>query len=355
VDFSGYLIIVVAVVLTGALLFFGVILGPGLDLGRLLEFANFSGPEGQDTWPKTENLLYLFLLGLLLPAYTVTGFDAPAQTSEETVDPTRNVPRGIVRSVIVSGVAGWVMLATVVLAIPNMDDAAAMGDESFLWIMRQIVPEPLRTTLYVGLITGMYLCGLATLMSVSRLTFGFARDGGLPMSRALRRIGTRQTPAVAIWACASAAALFAVCIAYETIAAVCAAFLYIAYVLPIALGLLAHNRTWTKMGPWHIGGWYRPLAVVAVLGCIGLIIIGMQPPNEIAVWIVAAMLLGLLGLWFGYMQRHFPGPPAEVLLQLRSIESWATEQSMPGDVPVLQDQKITVNPLGDAIHFEPLE
>jgi amino acid transporter len=324
VDFSGYLILVVAVVLTVTMLVFGG--ASGFDLGRLVTFTNYSGEAG-NTWPATADLVWLFALGLLLPAYTVTGFDAPAQTAEETVDPHRNVPRGIVRSVLVSGVAGWIMLAAIVLAAPDLGVCASKGDEGVLWIVGEVAPQPLQTMLYVGLIAAMYLCGLATLTSASRLTYAFARDGGLPLSRALRRIGKHQTPFVAIWTSAAAATLFAVCIAYETIAAVCAGFLYIAYVLPIALGLVAYDRTWTRMGPWHIGGWYRPLAVVSVLGCVGLIIIGMQPPNEIAGWIVGTMVLGLVALWFGWMSRHFPGPPPEVLLQLRELDTPAKQRS----------------------------
>ena len=36
-------------------------------------------------WPRTESLGWLFALGLLLPAYTITGFDASAHVAEETV------------------------------------------------------------------------------------------------------------------------------------------------------------------------------------------------------------------------------------------------------------------------------
>ena len=65
-------------------------------------------------WPNAVPLWVAFALGLLLPAYTITGFDASAHTSEETVGASRNVPRGIVRSVLASGIAGWVMLMAVV-------------------------------------------------------------------------------------------------------------------------------------------------------------------------------------------------------------------------------------------------
>ncbi len=73
----------------------------------------------------------------------------------------------------------------------------------------------------------MFLCALATLTSVSRLTWAFARDGGLPGSQVLGRIGKHGTPSAAIWAVAAVVAFFSVAVSYEAIAAVCAAVLYL--------------------------------------------------------------------------------------------------------------------------------
>ena len=69
----------------------------------------------------------LFALGALLPAYTITGFDASAHAAEETVGASASVPRGIVRSVLVSGVAGWVLLGAVVLAAPSLSRRRGAG------------------------------------------------------------------------------------------------------------------------------------------------------------------------------------------------------------------------------------
>jgi amino acid transporter len=322
-DFSGYLILVVSTALTVALLVYGVLLGVGFDVDRLVSFANYSGqPEEEPVWPRTDNIAWLFLLGLLLPAYTVTGFDASAQTSEETIGAAHEVPRGIVRAVLVSGLAGWLMLAAIVLAAPDMDRAANQGDQSFFWILGEVLPDPLLTSLLAGIAVAQYLCGLATMTSASRMAYAFARDGGLPWSRLLRRVSqTHQAPSVAIWTIAGTALLFALSIRYATIAAVCAIFLYLSYVLPTAAGLLAHGRTWTRMGPWQIGRWYRPLAALCVMGCLVLIVIGLQPLNDIAVWVVGCGLVVLAGLWFGYKRHHFPGPPHEIMLQLRQTET----------------------------------
>lgn len=319
-DWSGYLIVVVSAALTLALLIFGLA-AVGFHPERLIAFANYSGlPSGDNpVWPRTENRLWLFALGLLLPAYTLTGFDASAHTAEETLDAAHSVPRGIVRAVWVSGLAGWILLAALVLAIPDLEEAAAAGEQSFFLILARTIPPMPRVALYGGIVAAQYLCGLATLTSASRMTYAFARDGGLPFSTILKRVSpTRRCPSAAIWTAAALSASFAVAIPYEANAAICAVFLYLSYVLPAALSLRAHGSTWTRMGPWHVGRCYRPMALLSVLGCCLLLIIGVQPPNDLAVWIVGGCVWVLIVLWWTHMRRHFPGPPSAILHMLRS-------------------------------------
>lgn len=326
-DLSGYWIMLVAAVLTCVLL----LNASSFEPARLITFTNYSGlptPE-KPVWPASSSLLWLFALGFLLPAYTITGFDASAHTSEETIGASHNVPRGIVRSVLVSGLAGWVMLSAVVLAMPSLDQAAAQGDQVFFWTINSVLSESTATVLYVCIALAQYLCGLATVTSASRMIYAFARDDGLPFSYYLRHVSPRfRTPPAAIWAAATGAVLFTVYTpVYSTITVVCVIFLYISYVLPTALGFFAHGRSWTRMGPWHLGCWYKPLAVISVLGCLGLIVIGMQPPNEQAMYAVAGFLALLAVVWFGLARQYFPGPPAGVTGQ-RLAEIEAAEQAV---------------------------
>src|SRR5262245_36366027 len=196
-DFSGYWILLVSAALTAGLLAFA----PGVDPSRLWTFANFSGSAGGGVWPETEALVLLFALGALLPAYTITGFDASAHAAEETVGASASVPRGIVRSVLVSGIAGWILLSTAVLAAPSLSGAAAQGEGAFLWMVRGVLPRSLAVLLCAGIVLAQYLAGLATVTSASRMAYAFARDGGLPFSTAVRWVcPRRRSPAVAIWA-----------------------------------------------------------------------------------------------------------------------------------------------------------
>jgi len=305
-DFNGWWTLIVSAALAALLLMFA----PGLNPSRLVEFQNFSGAAGGDIWPNCSNLAYLFALGLLLPAYTISGFDASAHVAEETQDATRRVPEAIVRAVMVSGVAGWALLSAVVLAAPSLEQAAAQGSGSFLWIVWSVLPAPLALAATDAVIVAQYLCGLATVTSASRMTFAFARDGGLPFSHSLKQVSHRtRTPGLAIWGVAGASVLFTVYTpVYSTITAVCTIFLYISYVLPAALGAV-HGGQALAGADWNLGRWYRPLAALSVVGCLALIAIGMQPPNQRALHVVGGMALVLVIAWYTFERRRFPGPP----------------------------------------------
>jgi amino acid transporter len=319
-DFSGWWILLVSVLLTAALL----IWAPSFEPQRLITFHNFSGtPHPSPVWPASNSLIWLFALSLLLPAYTITGFDASAHAAEETRCAARSVPRGIVRSVWVSGLFGWWMLGAVVLAMPSIEGAAAQGSDAFFYTLRSVVPSAVTSALLVGIVIAQYLCGLATVTSASRMAFAFARDGGLPLSQHLRWVSpTCRTPPWSIWAVCVAAFLFTLYTpVYSTITAVCVTLLYISYVLPTAIGVVAHGRWWTHFGPWHLGRWFRPLGVVSVVTCASLIVIGMQPPNERAIYVVGGMTVVLVMLWGIWTRHTFSGPP---LGELRAT-SWAEE------------------------------
>ncbi|MBL9172740.1 MAG: amino acid permease [Verrucomicrobiales bacterium] len=310
-DLSGWLILGVATLMTVSLL----MSTPHFEWSRLWTFTNFSGlPEGSPAFPRQNSLPWLFALGLMLPAYTITGFDASAHTSEETLDAAHNVPRGIVRSVWVSGLFGWVMIGALLLAAPDVAAGAAKGGEVVPWILRSTLGGAWAVTLLSGIVLAQFLCGLAAMTSASRMTFAFARDGGLPGSGWLRRVNPKtQSPSVAVWTTAGAGVAFTLFVPYSTIAAICTVLLYISYVLPVAAGFWAHGRTWTRFGPWQLGIWFRPLAAVSVAGCLFLLVIGVQPPNQLALYVVGGVAALLAVVWFGLERRRFRGPPRMTL------------------------------------------
>ena len=326
-DFSGYLIFVVAVLLTLTMLFWGAT----LDLSRLSQFVNNTGEPGGGFYPEPRSALMALLLGMLYPLYTITGFDASAHTAEETVNARRTVPRGIIHSVLWSLIFGFVMAASFLLAMPDPAAAAKEGGNAWFGLFDGLpAPAPLKHLLAVGIVVANYCCALAGLTSTSRMVFAFARDGGLPFSRALRRVSpTYRTPVAAIWASAVlaiAATLYSP--AFNALAVGCALFLYISYAMPVAAGLLAEGRTWTEFGPFRLGAWSKPVAAVVVLGVVVLAYVGIQPPFDILINYAVGLLVLLLVIWFGFERRRFQGPPVGEMIRKRQAEIRAAEAAV---------------------------
>lgn len=331
IDFSGYLILVFAVILTATMLYGA----PHLDFARLVSFTNFSGSPGGGVVPQNGSPFYLFMLALLYPLYTITGFDGSAHTSEETVNARRNVPRGIINSILWSAIFGVVMASSFVLAMPDTGKAAAQGGNVILNLMASLaVPAALKDIIYVAIVLANFLCALAGVTSTSRMVYAFSRDGGLPGSKWLKKVDHKhRSPVAAIWTTAVlsiAATLYSP--AFAALAAGCAMFLYISYAMPILAGLFAEGKTWTEFGPFRLGAFSKPLAVISTVGGIVIIYIGTRPPNDI----LDSYFIGLLGvmaiIWFGIARTRFPGPPiGEAAVAARAAEIAAEEQALGAD------------------------
>ncbi|WP_374338153.1 amino acid permease [Leeia sp.] len=306
-DLSGYLIFVVALVLTVSLLAFSK---TPLDFSRLFTFTNLAGSEGS-WWPQNANSGMVFLSGLLLTVYTITGFDASAHTSEETHNASENVPKGILRSVMWSALFGYIMICSFVLVMPDIPKGVAQG-AGFLSSLLDTVPHGLKVALGIGLFVVNYICGLACLTSTSRMMYAFARDGGLPASHTLKQVHHHyRTPVTAIWV--SAALAFVATLygdAFVVLSTGCAVFLYISYVMPVAAGIFAEGKTWTTKGPFNLGSWSKPIAVLATLGGATLVFVGVQPPNDKVLYLTLGLCAVMLVFWWALGERNrFKGPP----------------------------------------------
>jgi amino acid transporter len=253
---------------------------------------------------------YACLVGLLQAQWTFTGYDASAHAAEETVGAQQAAPKGIVHSVLVSGVAGMVMLSAITIAIRDLPSAAAQHDDAFRYIILSALGGRLGNLLVWMVIGAMWFCGLSSVTSNSRMLFAFARDGGLPGARLLSKVSERfRTPAWAVWACVATAFLLALWSkAYSGIVSISTIGLYAAYGLPIALALRARRQQRCGRGPWSLGKW-SSLVNAAALGWIGFItVLFMLPPNE---WtgVTFGGLMALLALYYlAWARRHFRGP-----------------------------------------------
>jgi amino acid permease (GABA permease) len=264
---------------------------------------------------------YVALLGLLLAQYTLTGYDASAHMTEETQQAARSGPRGIVNSIVVSLVAGWVLLFGLTFAI---QDYTGELNSSTNVPPAQIFLDALGTSgaeaLLLIVIGAQFFCGMASVTANSRMIYAFSRDGALPGSRLWHRIDPRtQTPNNAIWLGTVGAFLFGLpalwnSTAFAAVTSVSVIGLYLSYVIPVYLRLRQGEEF--ERGPWHLGRWSRPIGLIAV-GWTALISVLFMLPTTSPIKagnfnytsVAITVVLGFAGIWWFASARHwFTGP-----------------------------------------------
>ncbi len=185
-DFSATVHILGVVIVVGALLW----LGRSQPVSFLAHTGFTTRADGNTTLG--------FANGLVLSMFTFTGYDASAHLAEETHDPARRTPWGILMSVGVSAVAGYLLLASITLAIRDLP--AIAGDKhAALAVMRTALGDGFGRMAMGLALAAMWFCGLSSVTSASRTLYAFSRDRGLPFSSFVARVGTKtRTPTVAI-------------------------------------------------------------------------------------------------------------------------------------------------------------
>jgi amino acid transporter len=336
-DISGYIIFVTTAALVIACLYYA----PSLDFSRLWTFTNYSGEAGGNVFPQSDNMGYLFLLCLLLPVYTITGYDASAHTSEETMKAAHSVPEGIVSATMWSSLIGWVMICAIMLAIPDMAVGAKQGWTVFYETMNAILPPTLKNIIYVGILITQLLCGLATVTSASRMLFAFSRDDGMPVgSKALASVSPKyRTPVVAIWTAAILEIIYVFAAQFVSVGGTnlytivvnsTLVFLFLSFSIPLVLGLFTYGTAkWPNPGPWAMStGVYKLVTVLSVVGMAVIFYIAIQPPNDKVLWIVLGFLALAAVLWFAVENRRFQGPPIGDQIAKRAAAIAAAERAV---------------------------
>jgi amino acid transporter len=301
--------------------------------------------------------LYVGLIGLLNAQYTLTGFDASAHMSEETHDAERSAPRGIIWSVIISIIAGFILLVAMNVGItPDKvflgADGSTMVDgyahalafqaatgvaPAQIWI--DAIGQTGGLFILLIVIGAQFYCGMSSVTANSRMIYAFARDGAIPGSRFWHRINHRtRTPTNSIWLAAGGAFLLGLPylwspVAYFAVTSIAVVGLYVAYVAPVFLRLRAGSRF--KEGPWTLGRWSRPVGIVATLWVVFIFFLFMLPQvlpfwDNGPVWanlnytpVVFLVVLGGAALWWAVSAKNwFHGPKVQgTSAELAAIEA----------------------------------
>ena len=258
----------------------------------------------------------VFVLGLLQAQWTYTGYDASAHVAEETVMARLNSAWGVFLSVAVSAVVGYALLLVLTWSIPKGDVAATANDAyPVLHVAYGNLPAALGHVVAVIIGVAMWLCGLASITSMARMWYAFARDDGMPGAPYLKRVHpTLRTPVWSIVVTSALAVLITVyAAAYSVVTSISTITLYLAYVIPIYLNWRNRRRgrgehTTPVTAPWTLGRAGAAVNVIAIAWVVVITIVFALPPNELVLWtmVLTAAILGMYWRWSA--RRRFAGP-----------------------------------------------
>jgi amino acid transporter len=278
--------------------------------------------------------LYVFLIGMLLAQYTLTGYDASAHMTEETERADVAGPRGVYRSVVISVIFGYILLLGVWYAMQGQvgyDAAAefqvdATGNIAApAQIFLDATSKGLATFMLLIVVGAQFFCGMASVTANSRMIYAFSRDGALPGSKYWHTINKRtRTPTNGIWLAVALSWILVApafwlgsLVAYFAVTSIAVVGLYIAYVLPTFLRLRAGDSF--RAGPWNLGKWSRPIGTIAVIWTVFICIMLMMPqfcPCGESAWdwinyapIAVGIVMGFATIyWLVSARKWFKGP-----------------------------------------------
>ncbi|KAK7280417.1 hypothetical protein RJT34_25481 [Clitoria ternatea] len=272
---------------------------------------------------------YIFLLGLLMSQYTLTGFDASAHMTEETKDADRNGPKGIISAVGISVVVGWVYILGITFAVIDIPFLLSEDNDAGGYAIAQIFYVTFKKRYGNGtggiiclviVAVAIFFCGMSSVTSNSRMAYAFSRDGAMPLSSLWHKVNKQEVPIYAVWLsvfisfCMALTSLGSI-VAFEAMVSIATIGLYIAYALPIFFRVtLAQNHF--VAGPFNLGrygvivGWTAVLWVVTISILFSLPVsypITIKTLNYTPV-AVGCLLILVVSYWIISARHWFKGP-----------------------------------------------
>lgn len=281
-----------------------------LIVGRHQDLSILTTTAGLET-DETGGYLPIFAIAMFMSLFVVYGFDTAGTFGEETLDASRQAPRGILGAIWLSGIVGAVFLLAIILAIPDL--TASLTD-----------PQPIATSIKAGLgelwgtlylyviLAAVFVCTLAIQGATTRLMFSMGRDRRMPLGGTWGHVSSRfNTPANAAVAVGVIAAIpFFVTDSPAILATSATALIYLSYFMCNLGVFVARRKGWPHQGAWfNLGSWGTIINAIALVWG-GLMIINF------GLW--KSSIFGI----FGSDLRDYTNPSLQVVKSGGEVISW---------------------------------
>ena len=259
-----------------------------------------------------------WFIGLVQAAYGLTAFDACIHMVEELPNPAKSGPRIIWLSVLTGAVTGFIFLVVCLFCIQNYSDIVD-ADYAFITLCQTVLGVNGAAVLLALFIINGIGQNLSLATTASRLTWSFARDGGIPFYRYFAKVDDKwRSPVRATWAQVAIAALIGVLYLFadtvlSAILSVSTIALTISYALPIVVLLIVGRDQLPETRSFNLGKYGVFCNVVGIVYCSITTVFFFFPGNpnpgtsemNWAIAVFGVMLVIAIGFWVVQGNRSY--------------------------------------------------
>ncbi|KAL2208293.1 amino acid transporter [Sarocladium strictum] len=308
------------------------------DKRRSAEFVFAHYDASESGWPSG----WSFFVGLLQPAYTLTGYGMVAGMCEEVQHPEREVPRAIVLSVAAAGLTGILYLVPILFVLPDVQMLLNVANSQPIGLLFKTVTGSAAGGFgLLFLILGILMfAGIGALTAASRCTYAFARDGAIPGYKYWMRVNKKLD--MPVWAlglstvidCLLGCIYFGSSAAFNSFTGVATICLSTSYAVPVVVNLV-QRRAPVKNSPYPLGKFgFAINAICAVWICFAVVIfccpvsLPVDPKTMNYASVVFAGFAAVAIAWyFAYARKNFTGPPVNEAYEGQRVDGLNTTAS----------------------------
>jgi len=235
------------------------------------------------------------LAGASIVFFAYVGFDAVSTAAEEAINPQRDLPKGIINSLIFCTIIYIIVAALLTGVVPYQElnvsspVAFALAKIGFPWASALVS---------IGVIAGLATVMLVLYYALTRIIFAMSRDGLLPSSLSLVNQKT-QTPIKTILICGILISTIAGFTSLGTLAEIVNIGTLSAFVI-VCLGVIFLKNKGSKDKNTFRNKWHPVVPVLGIISCSMLMIfLPMQTWIRFLIWILVG-----IGMYFVYSYRN---------------------------------------------------
>jgi urea carboxylase system permease len=213
------------------------------------------------------------LIGGLVSAYVMYGFDTAGTLAEETNNPRKHAPPAIIRAIGAAALVGGLVILLGIMSNKNIADKN-IGLLGLPYVIKNAFGNTTGNVFLADTALAIFVCCLAVQTATIRMLFSMARDNRLPFGSQIARVsGHRKVPIVpALVTGILTLVLLVINVsnqsAFYVITAIAIIMFYLAYLGVTAPMLVRRLRgDWPKPdhGPYFsLGRWGLPVNILAV-------------------------------------------------------------------------------------------